>query len=99
MALAASYVAAQSKTNFTGDFMGAWDTDPFGNDTAGDWAYGLDECENLKLIEKALEKVEAVGNDYLDSTEAEEAIAAADTLARLKGRAYVHNSHTEAVDA
>ena len=78
--------------------MGAWDTDPFGNDTACDWAYGLDECEDLKLIVKALEKVESVGNDYLDATEAEEAIAAADTLARLKGRAYVHNSYTEAVD-
>ena len=78
--------------------MGAWDTDPFGNDTACDWAYELDECEDLKLIEKTLEKVEAAGDAYVDASVAEEAIAAADTLARLKGRAYVHNSYTEAVD-
>jgi len=80
------------------NFMAAWDTDPFGNDTACDWAYSLDECEDLKMIVKTLERVEAVGDEYLDATEAEEAVAAADTLARLKGRAYVHNSHTEAVD-
>jgi hypothetical protein len=40
-----------------------------------------------------------VGEDYLDATEAEEGIAAADTLARLKGRFYVRNSYTKSLDA
>ncbi len=78
--------------------MGAWDTDPFGNDTACDWAYSLEESEDFDLIEEALSKIEAAGDEYIEAPEAEEAIAAADTLARLKGKAYVKNSHTEAVD-
>jgi hypothetical protein len=31
--------------------MGAWSHEPFGNDDAGDWAYGLDESRDLGLIE------------------------------------------------
>jgi septation ring formation regulator EzrA len=79
--------------------MGAWDTDPFGNDTACDWAYSLEESENLDLIEETLAKIEDAGDEYIEAPDAEEAIAAADTLARLKGKFYVKNSYTEAVDA
>jgi septation ring formation regulator EzrA len=79
--------------------MAAWDTDPFGNDTACDWSYALEESEDFELIEETLAKIEEAGDDYIEAPDAEEAIAAADTLARLKGRAYVKNSHTEAVDA
>jgi septation ring formation regulator EzrA len=79
--------------------MGAWDTDPFGNDTACDWAYSLEESENLGLIEETLAKIEEAGDDYIEAPDAEEAIAAADTLARLKGKFYAKNSYTEAVDA
>jgi septation ring formation regulator EzrA len=78
--------------------MGAWDTDPFGNDTACDWAYSLEESEDFDLIEEALSKIEEAGDEYIEAPDAEEAIAAADTLARLKGKFYVKNSHTEAVD-
>jgi hypothetical protein len=78
--------------------MGAWDTDPFGNDTAVDWAYALEESEDFDLIEETLAKIEAAGDEYIEAPDAEEAIAAADTLARLKGKFYVKNSHTEAVD-
>ena len=78
--------------------MAAWDTDPFGNDTACDWASALEESEDFDLIEETLAKIEAAGDEYIEAPEAEEAIAAADTLARLKGCAYVKNSHTEAVD-
>jgi len=78
--------------------MGAWDTDPFGNDTACDWAYALEESEDFDLIEETLAKIEAAGDESIEAPDAEEAIAAADTLARLKGHAYVKNSHTEAVD-
>jgi septation ring formation regulator EzrA len=78
--------------------MGAWDTDPFGNDTACDWASALEESEDFDLIEETLAKIEAAGDEYIEAPDAEEAIAAADTVARLKGKAYVKNSHTEAVD-
>jgi len=78
--------------------MGAWDTDPFGNDTACDWAYSLEESENLELIEETLARIEAAGDEYIEAPDAEEAIAAADTLARLKGNFYIKNNCTEAVD-
>jgi len=79
--------------------MAAWDTDPFGNDTAVDWASSLEESEGFDLIEETLAKIEDAGDEHIEAPDAEEAIAAADTLARLKGKAYVKNSHTEGVDA
>ena len=78
--------------------MGAWNCDPFGNDTACDWVYDLEETEDLSFIVETLDKIQAAGNDYLDAFEAEEAIAAADTLARLKGKFYARNSYTEDLD-
>ena len=69
--------------------MGAWETDPFGNDTACDWQYELEETDDLSLIESTLEKVREVGSKYLDASDAEEAIAAADAIVRLKGNFYV----------
>ncbi len=30
--------------------MGAWAVDSFGNDTACDWAYGLEEVSDLSLV-------------------------------------------------
>ncbi len=78
--------------------MGAWDTDPFGNDTACDWIYTLEQSEGLELIEETLEKVVSLEDEYLESPDAEEALAAADAIARLKGHAYVKNSYTETLD-
>jgi hypothetical protein len=78
--------------------MGAWSTDPFGNDTACDWAFRLEEYDDLSLIQETLRKVNAIGSEYLEAPDAEEAIAAADTLSRLKGRFYIRNSYTEPVD-
>ena len=78
--------------------MGAWDFDPFGNDTACDWKYTLEETEDLSLIESTIQKIHDGGTEYLDASDAEEAIAAADTLARLKGHFYVQNAYTESLD-
>ncbi|HXB02212.1 MAG TPA: DUF4259 domain-containing protein [Opitutaceae bacterium] len=78
--------------------MGAWANDPFGNDTAGDWADGLDKTEDLSLIEETIQRVLGMGDNYLEAPEAEEAIAAADTLARLRGKYYVRNAYTKSVD-
>lgn len=79
--------------------MGSWSSDPFGNDTAGDWAYGLEEVDDLSLIEETIQRLLDVGGDYLEAPDADEAIAAIDTIARLKGRFYVKDAHTESVDA
>ncbi len=78
--------------------MGAWDCDPFGNDTACDWNYDLEQSDDLSFIAETIEKVHAAGISYLAASDAEEAIAAADALARLRGRFYVRNAYTESLD-
>ncbi len=74
--------------------MGAWGTGNFDNDTACDWAYGLEGINDLSLIENT---IESVFNDE-DADVAMEALAAIDVLARLKGQMGVKNSYTERVD-
>jgi hypothetical protein len=78
--------------------MGAWSTDVFGNDTACDWAYGLEGTQDLSLVESALEVVLAAGDDYLEAPEAEEALAAGEVIARLQGNWGIRNAYSEAVD-
>ena len=48
--------------------MGAWGELAFDNDTANDWAYGLDDASDLSLVESAFDELEEVGDDYLDQT-------------------------------
>lgn len=78
--------------------MGAWECDPFGNDTACDWKYDLEETNDLSFISDTIAKIHAAGSGYLNAPDAEEAIAAADTLARLLGKFYVRNAYTESLD-
>ncbi|HKQ90784.1 MAG TPA: DUF4259 domain-containing protein [Blastocatellia bacterium] len=78
--------------------MGAWGTGSFDNDTACDWAHDLKETSDLSLIESTLDKVLKVGAEYLDASEAEEALAAAETVARLKGNWGIRDSYTEIMD-
>jgi hypothetical protein len=79
--------------------MGAWATTPFGNDSACDWAWGLSECDDLSLIEDTLDNVLEIGSEYLEAPDAEEAIAAIEILARLKGNWGERNTYTEEADA
>jgi hypothetical protein len=77
--------------------MGAWSHEPFGNDTANDWAYGLEDVQDLSLIEAAFDAVNNNEGEYLDASVAEEAVAAAETLAHLLGRGAQMDSYTEKV--
>lgn len=79
--------------------MGAWSHESFGNDDACDWVYRLEECDDLSLIESTLDAVLAVGDDYLESPEAAEAIAAAEAVARLQGHFGTCDSYSETLDA
>jgi Domain of unknown function (DUF4259) len=75
--------------------MGAWSHEPFGNDAACDWAYGLDDVGDLSLIEAALAAVIEDDADFLEASTAEEAIAAAETLAHVLGRGTQKDAYTE----
>lgn len=78
--------------------MGAWGYGAFDNDDAGDWAFGLEETDDLSLVEEAIDTVlEADG--YLDAPAASEALAACEVIARLQGRYGKRDSSTEDVDA
>lgn len=78
--------------------MGAWGHDTFDNDTACDWTAELEESDDLSVIEETLAMVLELEDDYLDSDEATRALAACDTVARLRGNFGVRNSYTEPVD-
>ena len=77
--------------------MGAWGILAFDNDDANDWAYDLEEVDDLSLIESTFDAVEEA-DGYLESPEACNALAACEVLARLNGNAGYKNSYTEKVD-
>ena len=79
--------------------MGAWGELAFDNDTANDWAYGLEDLDDLSLVESALSELEEVGDEYLDQDIACSVLAACEVLARLRGNHGYKNSYTKKVDA
>ncbi|MFN0098801.1 MAG: DUF4259 domain-containing protein [Gemmatimonadaceae bacterium] len=79
--------------------MGTWDVGSFDNDDAADWAFELEECGDLSVIEDAIASALDAGEDYLEAPTATVAIAAVETLARLQGFWGERSAYTEAVDA
>ena len=77
--------------------MGAWGVSAFDNDDANDWAYELESVSDLSLIDSALAAVEGA-DDYLEATDACNALAACEVLARLRGNSGYQNAYTEKVD-
>jgi hypothetical protein len=76
--------------------MGAWGTDIFDNDAAADWSYGVADG-GLRYVHSTLrDAVDAVG--YLDADDGAAALAAAETVARLRGNAWVESAYSAAVD-
>ncbi len=78
--------------------MGTWGAGPLENDTAVDWMYGLGEVADLSLIEGTLDRALAFGDDFLPAADAEEALAAAEAVARLLGNFGKRNEYTRTMD-
>lgn len=78
--------------------MGAWSHEPFGNDTACDWAFELDGQQDFSLVEKALRQAIESDDEYLDADLASEAVAAAEVLAKSRRAGTQSDSYTEAAD-
>jgi hypothetical protein len=78
--------------------MGAWSAEPFGNDSAADWAWELDDSTDWQVVEDAFREVLDVG-DAIDADVASNAIGAAETVAQGLGRATQDDSFTESVGA
>ena len=78
--------------------MGAWAHDTFDNDMACDWAFGLEEVNDLSLVKRAIASVLETEDDYLDANVSCEGLAACEVIARLKGNWGARNAYTEPVD-
>lgn len=79
--------------------MGTWSCEPFGNDTACDWAYDLEEGpRDFSLVEATLKRAANSEPSDLDADTADEAMAAAETLAKALGRGTQKDAYTERVD-
>jgi hypothetical protein len=78
--------------------MGAWGVGIFDNDTACDWAFDLENADDLTIVSETLGRVLAEGNEYLDSDNACMGLAACEVVARLRGNWGVRNSYTEPMD-
>jgi hypothetical protein len=66
--------------------MGAWDTTSFANDSASDWLAELVEGGTVGMVDEAIDAVLGWGDDFLEASMGEEAIAAAEVTAWLYGR-------------
>ena len=67
--------------------MGAWSHEPFGNDTACDWAAELEESTGFVVIEQALDQVIADKNeDFIDADDGCIAHTAVEVLAQITGQ-------------
>jgi hypothetical protein len=78
--------------------MGAWGVHAFDNDTACDWACMLQDSGKVALVQETLEETISVGANYLDSDVACMGLAAAEVVARMKGKADCHNAYTKRID-
>lgn len=78
--------------------MGTWGVNSFGNDNAADWVWELEKASDLSVVEEAIERVLDCGDEYVESPDAQEAIAAAEVLARLKGKPDLQDAFSEGVD-
>ena len=78
--------------------MGAWSVDAFGNDTACDFAADVAKVSSLAKIEAAFDRVLSAGDELVEAPDADEALAAADIVARLRGNFGLCNTDTEGID-
>ena len=75
--------------------MGTWSGQPFGSDSAGDWAFDLDDAAGWGFVRDALTRV--IGQTEVDSDDAVVAIAAAEVVAHGLGRPTQSDAYTESV--
>lgn len=78
--------------------METWSHESFGNDTANDWAYELEDATDFSVIEAALQVALDEGDEYLDADLAMEAIAAVEVIAKRLGEGTQSDVYTEKVD-
>jgi len=66
--------------------MGAWGTGLFENDEAMDFAADVVERGGLQLVEDVLEELVDLADDFVEASEGEQVLVAAEIVAALAGR-------------
>ncbi|HEX9210695.1 MAG TPA: DUF4259 domain-containing protein [Bradyrhizobium sp.] len=79
--------------------MGAWGLGVFENDTSCDFASAVADGGGIDALREAIERVLSSRRNYLEASDAEEGLAAADIVARLRGNPGQQSTYTAAVDA
>jgi len=77
--------------------MGTWSHEPFGNDVSNDWAYDLEETRDYGLVRDTLLAAAKAGA-YLDADTGQQAVAAAEVVAKALGRGSQSDAYTEKVE-
>ena len=78
--------------------MGAWGHGTFENDTACDFGSAVADGGGIVHVAQALDRVLSCGDDYLEVSDGEEGLAAAEIVARVKGSRGVETAYTESID-
>jgi spore cortex formation protein SpoVR/YcgB (stage V sporulation) len=79
--------------------LGAWGTGVFDNDTACDFAFTVREGGGIDILTEVIDRVSSIGNDYVETRDAEECLAAADIIARLRGSPGEQTAYTAEIDS
>jgi hypothetical protein len=79
--------------------VGAWGAGVFENDTACDFAAAIADGGGVHALEEAIDRVLSAEGNYLEAPDAEEGLAAADIVARLRGSPGQQTAYTAVIDA
>ena len=78
--------------------MGAWGFRVFENDGAMDFAGGVADGGGVEAIEEIFDRVLDVGGEYLEASDAEEALMAAEIVTRIKGKPGAQATYFNEID-
>jgi hypothetical protein len=78
--------------------MGTWGPGIFENDAAADWVYLLEKQKDLALLDTTLDEAIAFSDEILEVETAQQALAAAEVVARLQGNWGVRNNYSQVAD-
>jgi hypothetical protein len=79
--------------------VGAWGSGVFENDTACDFASTVAEGGGIPALTRALDRVLSSEGNYLEAPDAEEGLAAAEIIARLRSHSGEETAYTASIDA
>ena len=79
--------------------MGTWGLGIFDNDAAADFASTVADGGGIDALQETIDRVLAAGDSYLEASDAQEALAAADIVARLRGSPGQTSAYSEDVDS